>query len=43
MEIKVEGKIRKYYKEIKFNKSVDFSKKKVNYKNGVLEVKIPVK
>ena len=41
--IDVKGVQRKYYKEIKFKNTVDRSKLKSTYKNGVLEIRIPIK
>lgn len=41
--IDVRGAQRKYYKEIKFKNSVDRSRLKSTYKNGVLEIRIPIK
>ncbi len=41
--IDVKGAQRKYYKEIKFKNAVDRSKLKSTYKNGVLEIRIPIK
>ncbi|MBN2478106.1 Hsp20/alpha crystallin family protein [Candidatus Micrarchaeota archaeon] len=43
LEIDVDGKKRNYYKKIEFKKAVDYKKKKMEYKNGILEVRIPVK
>ncbi len=44
IEIKVEGNGKaKYYKRIKLNKAVNFNKKRVSYKNGILELIIPIK
>jgi len=43
LEIKVETAQRKYYKELKLPAEVNHKKAKVSYKNGILEVRLPIK
>jgi len=43
LEIKVETAGRKYYKKLSLPAKVDYKKAKINYKNGILEVRLPVK
>lgn len=40
--IDVKGK-RKYYQEVNIPAKVDYKKQKFSYKNGILEVKLPIK
>lgn len=43
LEIKVDTAQRKYYKEVELPERVDHKKAKVNYKNGILEIRLPIK
>ncbi|MEM2948715.1 MAG: archaeal heat shock protein Hsp20 [Candidatus Anstonellales archaeon] len=42
LEIKVDTPQRKYYKELELPAKVDHKKTKMNYKNGILELRLPI-
>ncbi len=43
LQIKVDTPQRKYYKELKLPAEVNYKNTKLTYKNGILEVRLPVK